>query len=88
MTDLTKEAAIDLLMKRLGDRLKAMPAAVWATAGHALGAVPAATGLVTGSCCYMVDGAKVCVDNMTKAECDSLGGTWLAVTCAQRTDCH
>jgi hypothetical protein len=93
MADLTQEAAIDLAMKRLGERIMALsagaaPSKAWAAVSAALNAVPPAAGTTTGSCCYKVNGQNVCIDNVTKAECDSLGGNFSTQTCAQRTDCR
>jgi hypothetical protein len=70
---MTKAEAISKLAKIFQDRLTAATSP-WQQAGLAMSATKANS--TTGSCKYQVDGSTVCVTGLTKAECDSLQGTW------------
>jgi hypothetical protein len=77
-------AAAEIFGKRLGNFTTG--ADLWNAMNKALAQVPP-SGTTLVSCCYTIDNVKFCLDNVTAAECSTLGGVSSSQTCAQRTDC-
>jgi hypothetical protein len=56
-----------------------IPHAAWLQASQTLAATPTSDGTVKGSCSFTVGGQPGCVNNVSKAECDTLAGNWSPV---------
>jgi hypothetical protein len=86
MTNLTDQQAIQLAMQVLGQRLLASPTPLWQKVNAAMQSIAPISG-APGSCCYLVNNQKVCIDHVTAEECAALGGNFSPQSCAARTDC-
>ncbi len=71
------------LLQVLGKRIEKMPD--WTGLSAVFAALRNEATAATGSCVYVVDGQRFCIDGVTNDECTQLGGDFSATkTCAQR----
>jgi hypothetical protein len=81
MKNFTKDEAVAKL-KEIFNTVTVSADGSWTVSGRK---VALAASTTSGSCCYLVDGHKVCVDGVTAAECTlQLDGNPSPLSCSER----